>query len=219
VSVPVSASGRGRAKRRSPGRRGAPPRLALRTRSTSASQAAGSRSPSRRREHSAALSSRARPELHERDHEQHGLQNDRDEEQSEADLIEPKHLAESRNATGSVVPREAPRLSALQAVHSPSPRRRRDRHCQDHSEDSQRHDSADEELVPVRHHPMVSSPGSMGKRRHDTDDTATSCWLCDREHGEICHVHDPAERARRERCENDALLDAAWVLPVRGPAS
>jgi hypothetical protein len=48
-------------------------------------------------------------------------------------------------------------------------------------------------------------------------DTAANCWLCDRERGELCHVHDPEfiemrkrrERERRERRERAEL--EGWV--------
>lgn len=40
-------------------------------------------------------------------------------------------------------------------------------------------------------------------------DTAGSCWLCDRDRGELCHVHEPRE-AKDEP-------DLAWVQPTSEP--
>ncbi len=53
-------------------------------------------------------------------------------------------------------------------------------------------------------------------RVHYTDLTRASCWLCDRERGELCHVHDP--RMRRylpdaDAQEDDAPVRMAWARP------
>lgn len=42
-------------------------------------------------------------------------------------------------------------------------------------------------------------------------DTAESCWLCDRERGELCHVHDPVERAWGARRREDDEVPMAWA--------
>ena len=45
----------------------------------------------------------------------------------------------------------------------------------------------------------------MGERRHYTEDTAESCWLCSPE--ERCHVHDPRERKRLAVWGEDAFYE------------
>jgi len=58
---------------------------------------------------------------------------------------------------------------------------------------------------------MVSSPAV--RRELDSEpgyDTADSCWLCDRERGELCHVHDPVMREARRRLRRPQGRWRAW---------
>jgi hypothetical protein len=62
----------------------------------------------------------------------------------------------------------------------------------------------------------------MGNPRHYTDDTALTCWLCNQEMGELCHVHDPALR-RHLPDENgvahgDDEQIEGWIIPIRAPS-
>jgi hypothetical protein len=65
----------------------------------------------------------------------------------------------------------------------------------------------------------------MGKRRHYTNDTAASCWLCDHERGELCHVHDPVMRSFLAVKDGlvgghgDEPISGAWIVPVEGASS
>jgi hypothetical protein len=36
-------------------------------------------------------------------------------------------------------------------------------------------------------------PAAVARIRY-TDLTAPTCWLCDRDRGELCHIHDPKMR-------------------------
>lgn len=40
------------------------------------------------------------------------------------------------------------------------------------------------------------------------EDTRQNCWLCDRKHGELCHVH--------ERLADDDAEPAPVVVPLSG---
>jgi hypothetical protein len=60
----------------------------------------------------------------------------------------------------------------------------------------------------------------MGKRRHFTDFTAASCWLCDQERGLLCHVHDPQLRKHLAAKDGyiggedaDQPVEVNWTLP------
>jgi hypothetical protein len=72
---------------------------------------------------------------------------------------------------------------------------------------------------------MVGSPGSMGKRRHYTDDTAATCWLCSPDRSELCHVHDPAMRSFLPVKDGlvgghgDEPINGAWIVPVEETSS
>jgi len=77
----------------------------------------------------------------------------------------------------------------------------------DHGEDAQRQDGSNEHLLTRRHDgrdgtipvmPLGSAP--IGS------DTSETCWLCDRERGELCHVHE-----RLEQADDDVLPDVVWT--------
>jgi hypothetical protein len=70
--------------------------------------------------------------------------------------------------------------------------------------------------------PHLRSAQEKDMSAHYSDFTAASCWLCDRETSELCHVHDPCERRHlavkdgfvsvlEEPCEVGWTMDAADV--------
>jgi hypothetical protein len=70
--------------------------------------------------------------------------------------------------------------------------------------------------------PHLRSAQERDMSAHYTDFTAASCWLCDHDGGELCHVHDPREHrylavrdgfvsAPEEPCEIGWTTDAAHV--------
>jgi hypothetical protein len=61
---------------------------------------------------------------------------------------------------------------------------------------TRRHDGRDG-TIPVM--PLGSAP--IGS------DTSETCWLCDRDRGELCHVHE-----RRERDEERDQPEVVWTV-------
>lgn len=49
----------------------------------------------------------------------------------------------------------------------------------------------------------------------DRSDTAPACWLCDRERGDLCHVHDPNFQGGEE--DHDPPPVVASLTTEEGP--
>ena len=57
---------------------------------------------------------------------------------------------------------------------------------------------------------MVLFASLTQRPHHLTTDTSATCWLCDRDRGELCHVHE-----RLEQDEERDQPEVVWtVAPV-----
>ncbi len=56
---------------------------------------------------------------------------------------------------------------------------------------------------------MIASKMSK-EASHLRAETAANCWLCDRDRGELCHVHE------RSGCDAETDPGVVWVVPVAG---
>lgn len=45
--------------------------------------------------------------------------------------------------------------------------------------------------------------------RQLASDTSEACWLCDRERGDLCHVHEPVSKT-----EESEPPELSWALPM-----
>jgi hypothetical protein len=114
-----------------------------------------------------------------------------------------------------MLPGQTAWLATRWAIHisilpQPSdPWRGHDGQRHDQRQDPQRQYGAYEDVAAFEQHgqngsihSMVSDSPGIGS------DTAATCWLCDRDGGELCHVHAQGAEGERE------LTDVAWTLPA-----